>query len=94
MSSKPASLGAGIVKKGEARPVVAEISPVAPAVVAAPVSEDKASAKAQAAGYYKALTVKLDRERYEALKAAGVKNDKRSQEIFVDALDAWLKVNA
>jgi hypothetical protein len=41
--------------------------------------------------YYKALTVKLDRERYESLKSMGVKQDKKSQEIFVEALDLWLE---
>jgi hypothetical protein len=41
--------------------------------------------------YYKALTVKLDRDRYEALKKAGVKLDKKSQEIFVEAFDLWFK---
>ena len=41
--------------------------------------------------YYKALTVKLDRDRYEALKNAGVKLDKKSQEILVESLDLWLK---
>jgi len=41
--------------------------------------------------YYKALTVKLDRERYESLKNLGVKLDKKSQEIFVEALDLWIK---
>jgi hypothetical protein len=43
------------------------------------------------ANYYKALTVKLDRERYESLKNLGVKLDKKSQEIFVEALDIWIK---
>ncbi len=36
-------------------------------------------------------TVKLDRERYETLKALGVNLDKKSQEIFVEALDLWIK---
>lgn len=40
--------------------------------------------------YYKSLTVKLDRSRYEALKRAGLQFDKKSQEIFVEALDAYL----
>jgi len=44
--------------------------------------------------YYKALTVKLDRPRYEALKNAGVKLDKKSQEILVEALDLWLRKQA
>jgi hypothetical protein len=47
--------------------------------------------KPTAPDYYKALTVKLDRDRYEALKNQGVKLDKKSQEIFVEALDLWLK---
>lgn len=77
MSSKSASLTSGLVaKKGQAAPAVA-----------APVPQETPNS----ATYYKALTVKLDRERYEALKNAGVKLDKKSQEIFVDALDAWLK---
>jgi len=32
----------------------------------------------------------LDRERYEALKTMGLKLDKKSQQILVEALDAWL----
>jgi hypothetical protein len=40
--------------------------------------------------YYKAMTVKLDKRRYQLLKAQGVKLDKSSQEIFVEALDAYL----
>jgi hypothetical protein len=43
--------------------------------------------------YYKSLTVKLDRERYEALKTMGLKLDKKSQQILVEALDAWLLAN-
>jgi len=38
--------------------------------------------------------VKLDRPRYEALKNAGVKLDKKSQEILVEALDLWLRKQA
>jgi hypothetical protein len=76
--SKPASLTSGLVaKKGHAVPTVK------PSIVV--------ESKAQSTDYYKALTVKLDRERYEKLKNVGVKLDKRSQEIFVEALDLWLK---
>lgn len=53
------------------------------------VTKEGASAAA-ASSYYKALTVKLDRNRYEALKKAGLKLDKKSQQIFVEALDAYL----
>lgn len=44
-------------------------------------------------GYYKSLTVKLDRSRYEALKNAGVQLDKRSQSIFIEAFDLWFEQN-
>ncbi len=78
--SKTASLTAGLVaKKGQAMPAAASVVVEAPAVVPSTV-----------ASYYKALTVKLDRNRYETLKNAGLKLDKKSQEIFVEALDAYL----
>ena len=78
--SKTASLTADLMaRKGQAVPAAA-----APAVEA-PVETPSA-----VASYYKALTVKLDRNRYETLKNAGLKLDKKSQEIFVEALDAYL----
>ena len=42
-------------------------------------------------GYYKALTVKLDRDRYEKLKYLGIQLDKKSQTILVEALDEWIQ---
>ena len=78
--SKTASLTAGLVaKKGQAMPAASVVVPDA-----------AAAAPALVASYYKALTVKLDRGRYDALKSAGIKLDKKSQEIFVEALDAYL----
>ena len=81
-----ASLIAGLVaKKGKASPA---------AVVAAPRAQPidaKTSATGDGRDYYKALAVKLDRDRYEILKSMGVKLDKKSQEIFVEALDLWMK---
>lgn len=75
--TKPASLTAGLVaKKGQAVPAAVEMPSPQPS--------------AAVPSYYKALTVKLDRRRYEALKKAGLKLDKKSQEIFVEALDAYL----
>lgn len=41
--------------------------------------------------YYKALTVKLDKVRYQALKSVGIQLDRSSQDIFVDALDEYLE---
>lgn len=79
--SKTASLTAGLVaKKGQAVPASATVAP----------DTSSAAAPAAASSYYKALTVKLDRSRYETLKNAGLKLDKKSQEIFVEALDAYL----
>lgn len=80
--AKAASLTSGLVaKKGQAAPAVThEVQP----------QEQPAAAKAAGPDYYKALTVKLDRSRYEALKTLGVKMDKKSQEIFVEALDLYL----
>lgn len=78
--AKTASLTSGLVaKKGQAAPAVTHEDASRPA------------AKTAAQDYYKALTVKLDRERYESLKNLGVKLDKKSQEIFVEALDLWIK---
>jgi hypothetical protein len=83
--AKTASLTSGLVaKKGQAMPAVTH-QPEAPA---------RTAAKTAATDYYKALTVKLDRERYEALKTLGVKLDKKSQEIFVEALDLYLQQTA
>nr|WP_181392191.1 hypothetical protein [Laribacter hongkongensis] len=83
--AKTASLTAGLVaKKGEASPatvVAAQPTQIIEVKVAATGGRD----------YYKALTVKLDRNRYESLKSMGVKLDKKSQEIFVEALDLWMK---
>lgn len=86
--AKAAALTPNLVmtRKGEAKPVVTQSQ--------MPNAQGEPDAKPLAEGYYKALTVKLDRRRYEAIKAAGVAKDKRSQEIFVEALDAWLNANA
>ena len=85
--AKSASLTAGLVaKKGSAMPANAMAS-----VVTAPAVSHEAEAAAVTKDYYKSLTVKLDRDRYQSLKSVGVKLDKKSQEIFVEALDLWLK---
>ncbi len=77
---KTASLTSGLVaKKGQASPAVTHDD------------AGRIATKAVTSDYYKALTVKLDRERYESLKNLGVKLDKKSQEIFAEALDLWLK---
>lgn len=81
--SKTASLTAGLVaKKGQAAPAIATPSQES--------TGETVTAPSTMSSYYKALTVKLDRSRYETLKNAGIKLDKKSQEIFVEALDAYL----
>lgn len=83
--AKAASITAGLVtKKGEAVPS---------AGVSVPLSYPPQPVTSKSAPYYKSLTVKLDRPRYEALKQAGIKYDKTSQDIFVEALDLWLRSN-
>ena len=88
--AKSASLTASLVaKKGSATPTNAMAS-----VVAAPTVSNEVEAVVVTKDYYKSLTVKLDRDRYQSLKSVGVKLDKKSQEIFVEALDLWLKKQA
>jgi hypothetical protein len=83
--SKTASLTAGLVaKKGQAIPAATSVAPALPMAAAKPAQAEATTV------YYKALTVKLDRRRYEALKSLGIQLDKKSQEIFVEALDAYL----
>ena len=77
-------LSAGlVVKKGQATPAAHEITEEKKDPVAA-------SGAASATEYYKSLTVKLDKQRFDALKRAGIDQDKKSQQIFTEALDAWL----
>lgn len=84
--AKAASLTFDLVaKKGQAAPAVTH---------QVKQQEQIPVAKAVGPDYYKALTVKLDRERYLALKTLGVKLDKKSQEIFVEALDLWMTQKA
>lgn len=86
--ARPAALGAGLVAKGQAAPAAFE-HPVAPTTPVAAVAPP-AQPTLKTPEYYKALTLKLTRDRYKALKAAGIAEDKHSQEILVEALDAWL----
>jgi hypothetical protein len=83
--AKTASLTSSLMtKKGQA----------SPAVVPEGTSQETVKPTSSAMDYYKALTVKLDRDRYEALKRFGIKKDKKSQEIFVEALDLYLQQSA
>ena len=103
--TKASSLSAGLIaKKGQAVPATASVAPVedvaapapAPAVSVEPAPQSQAQPEAKEAavipeaGYYKALTVKLNRARYEKLKTLGMRLDKKSQAIFEAALDDYL----
>lgn len=78
--AKTAPITTGLMaKKGEAVPAIGEVLQTNPTR-----SEGRS-------GYYKALTVKLDRDRYETLKYLGIRLDKKSQTILVEALDEWLQ---
>ncbi|MDA8258293.1 MAG: hypothetical protein M0Z99_22140 [Betaproteobacteria bacterium] len=81
MSTKPktASLtGTLMAKKGAAAPSAPQ------AVIAAPKPLKKGT------DYYKALTLKLDRTRYNKLKTLGLELDKSTQDLLTKALDALL----
>ena len=107
--TKASSLSAGLIaKKGQAVPATASVAPVedvaapapAPAVSVDPAPQSQAQPEAKEAavipeaGYYKALTVKLNRARYEKLKTLGMRLDKKSQAIFEAALDDYLAKHA
>ena len=84
--AKAASITAGLVtKKGDA---IASRGANLPSIDQAKVTTTKVTT------YYKSLTVKLDRQHYEALKHAGIKYNMKSQNIFVEALELWLQAKA
>ena len=82
MPAKPAGLTAGLVaRKGQAKPA---------SHAAAPAANHKPVGKGERMVYYKALTLKLDKARYQALKQLGLQEDKSSQELLTEAVDALL----
>lgn len=86
--AKTASLTSGLlIKKGNATP--ADVAQAKSKVPEAP-PVDTVENKGKGNEYHKALTVKLDRDRYMRLKQMGLQKDKSSQEIFIEALDAYL----
>lgn len=82
--AKAASITEGLFKKkGEAVPSETAVGGLRPPRTTPPHQNENTA-------YYKSLTLKLDRKRYEALKHAGIKDNKKSQQILVEALDLWL----
>ena len=86
----PAPLTAKLVEKGAAVPAPAVASGHAALPVAEVAKNVDTQAAKSASTYHKALTLKLDEARYRKLKLAGLEFDLSSQEILVEALDAWL----
>lgn len=82
----PAGLTAGLVaRKGQAAPAA---QAAVLAVSQKPVGKDAGQV------YYKALTLKLDKRRYQALKQLGLLEDKSSQELLTEALDGLLSARS
>jgi hypothetical protein len=80
--NKPTALSAGLIAvKGQA---VSAAQSAPPPVVHTPPPP------APAMGYLKAMTLKLDGERYRQLKQLGLDRGKTSQELLVEAVDMLL----
>jgi hypothetical protein len=86
MKRAASPLTAGLIAKGSAVPSPA----VASGHVGAAQADGVVGPSATASPSHKALTVRLDAPRYRALKLAGLEQSLSAQEIFVQALDAWL----
>lgn len=90
-----------MAQKGEAAPTIPKAPVEATSAsqpeikVGVPVARSPRVSLPEPAGqaYFKALTLKLDRERFTSLKMAGVSANKTSQTILVEALDLWFKRN-
>lgn len=75
------------------KPPVTPQSPVI-AAMSAPTADQLLQRTPKGQQYHKALTLKLDAERYKALKLIGLEQGTTSQEILVEALDLWLASQA
>lgn len=94
MTSKPLDSLSGLISvKGSAAatvPVLAKSEPIRGAVTPlAKVLPEKSQPKG-GQSYWKAMTVKLDRDQYVNLKIHGAKLNKTSQDCISEAIDLWL----
>lgn len=84
---KPAELSPFLVKKGEATPTTAKDDKPQPEPPQKPAERRK-----PVQGYsIKAMSLKVDHDRYIALKQAGLMLGRTSQDILIEALDLWLE---
>ena len=92
MSEKPSTSLSGLISiKGSAAaatPAKAELVKVAPDPLLKPLPEKSQPKGGQS--YWKAMTVKLNRDQYVDLKIHGVKLNKSSQDCISEAIDMWL----
>lgn len=89
--SKPASLSAGLIaKKGEAAPVATVIQPISPVAVVSRPTVAPVPPTPKGTTDTIAVTVRLDPDRYQALKIYGAKNRTSNQDVLVAALDLYL----
>lgn len=81
--NKPTALSAGLIAvKGQAVSAAQSAPP--------PVAHPPPMPPTLAMGYLKAMTLKLDGERYRQLKQLGLDRGKTSQELLVEAVDMLL----
>ena len=93
--SKPASLSAGLIaKKGEATPVATVSQPANPATVMPQPTVAPAPATPKGTTDTIAVTVRLNPDRYQALKIYGARNRISNQDVLVAALDLYLNSRA
>lgn len=89
--SKPASLSAGLIaKKGEAAPVATASQPASPTAVISRPAVTPAPVTPKGTADTIAVTVRLDPDRYQALKIHGAKTRTSNQDMLVAALDLYL----
>nr|WP_181374878.1 hypothetical protein [Polaromonas sp. H6N]AWD72261.1 putative partitioning protein ParB [Polaromonas sp. H6N] len=92
MSEKPSSSLSGLISiKGSAAaatPAKPEPVKIEPAPLLKPMPEKSQPKGGQS--YWKAMTVKLNRDQYVDLKIHGVKLNKSSQDCISEAIDMWL----
>ncbi len=88
MAGKMTPLKSGlIVRKGEAVPATSSGVSVSDAAS----STNNSSRVGKVRGGTIAITVRLDPDRYNRLKGAGVRRGLTNQEIMVTALDRWFR---
>jgi hypothetical protein len=92
MNEKPSKSLSGLISiKGSAAaaiPVKVEQVRIEPAPLLRPLPEKSQPKGGQS--YWKAMTVKLNRDQYVELKIHGVKLNKSSQDCISEAIDMWL----